>query len=253
MPIITQGKNISSSAQINPGVVENTDIADDAVSKAKMADDAVASSEIEDGAIVNADINSSAGIVDTKLATIATAGKVSGAALTLLANIPAGAGIIPPANLPALNGFERLGETILGAAASSISVASFAARKFLYFEWHRIDTAQAAGSYRLRFNSDTGANYARVGNVSQTSIIIGSTDTGDSYYVFHVTNRSANRKGGFMEGLFIFAAGTAPSRTNETFSWDNVLAQITTIAIDDDGANASIGAGSRLTVFGSID
>jgi hypothetical protein len=51
------------------------------------------------GGIVNADINASAGIVDTKLATISTAGKVSGAALTSLANTPSEAGVIPAANL----------------------------------------------------------------------------------------------------------------------------------------------------------
>lgn len=38
--------------------------------------------DIKDGEIVNADISSSAGIVDTKLATISTAGKVSGGAIT---------------------------------------------------------------------------------------------------------------------------------------------------------------------------
>lgn len=38
---------------------------------------------------------------DTYLAQITTAGKVSGAALTGLASIPAGAGVIPAANLPA--------------------------------------------------------------------------------------------------------------------------------------------------------
>lgn len=52
------------------------------------------------GSIVNADIDASAGIVDTKLATISTAGKVNGASLTGLASIPAGAGSIPIANLP---------------------------------------------------------------------------------------------------------------------------------------------------------
>lgn len=50
--------------------------------------------------ILNADISASAGIVDSKLATISTAGKVSGAALTSLANIPSGAGNVPSANLP---------------------------------------------------------------------------------------------------------------------------------------------------------
>jgi hypothetical protein len=42
----------------------------------------VTSTMILDGTIVNADINASAGIVDTKLATIATAGKVSNSATT---------------------------------------------------------------------------------------------------------------------------------------------------------------------------
>ena len=41
-----------------------------------------AAANIVDGTIVNADINASAGIVDTKLATIATAGKVSNSATT---------------------------------------------------------------------------------------------------------------------------------------------------------------------------
>ena len=42
----------------------------------------VTSTMILDGTILNADINASAAIVDTKLATIATAGKVSGTAIT---------------------------------------------------------------------------------------------------------------------------------------------------------------------------
>lgn len=49
--------------------------------------------------IVNADIDAGAAIAPTKLAQITTASKVSGAALTLLPNIPSGAGVIPVANL----------------------------------------------------------------------------------------------------------------------------------------------------------
>jgi hypothetical protein len=39
-------------------------------------------------------------IADSKLSTISTAGKVSGAAFTSLSSIPSGAGVIPIANLP---------------------------------------------------------------------------------------------------------------------------------------------------------
>jgi hypothetical protein len=47
-----------------------------------IAADAVTSAKIKDGEIVNADLSASAAIADTKLATIATAGKVSNSATT---------------------------------------------------------------------------------------------------------------------------------------------------------------------------
>jgi hypothetical protein len=100
MPGITNGSSIGSSAQINAGVIDNSDIADDIIETGKIKNETILSADIKDGEIVNADISASAGIVDTKLATISTAGKVSGAALTSLSSIPAGAGIIPAANLP---------------------------------------------------------------------------------------------------------------------------------------------------------
>ena len=51
------------------------------------------------GSILNADINASAAIVDTKLAQITTASKVHGTAITGLASVPSGAGILPIANI----------------------------------------------------------------------------------------------------------------------------------------------------------
>lgn len=49
--------------------------------------------------IVNADVGAGAGIADSKLAQITTASKVSGTALTELASVPSGAGVLPLANL----------------------------------------------------------------------------------------------------------------------------------------------------------
>jgi hypothetical protein len=53
------------------------------------------------GNITNDNISGSAGIVDTKLAQISTASKVSGAALTALGNTPSGAGTFPAVTLGA--------------------------------------------------------------------------------------------------------------------------------------------------------
>jgi len=57
--------------------------------------------------ITNSQISSGAAITDSKLAQITTASKVSGAALTSLSSIPAGAGIIPSANISITPVFEN--------------------------------------------------------------------------------------------------------------------------------------------------
>ena len=64
------------------GQVAAGGIATDAVTTVKIQDSAVTSAKIADGTIVNADVSASAAIVDTKLATISTASKVSNSATT---------------------------------------------------------------------------------------------------------------------------------------------------------------------------
>jgi hypothetical protein len=63
-----------------------------------IAADAVTSAKIKDGEIANADISSSAAIADTKLATIATSGKVSNSATTAIAANTASAIVARDAN-----------------------------------------------------------------------------------------------------------------------------------------------------------
>lgn len=53
--------------------------------------------------ITNAKVDDAAAIADTKLAQITTAGKVSGAAITLMTNVPSGAGRLPRANTPLIS------------------------------------------------------------------------------------------------------------------------------------------------------
>lgn len=92
MPSITNGNSISSSAQILDGIIVDADInAAAAISWSKV------NTALQ---VVNADVSATAAIVDTKLAQITTASKVSGAAITSLASLPAGAGVIPSANSP---------------------------------------------------------------------------------------------------------------------------------------------------------
>lgn len=65
--------------------------------------------------IVNADIASTAAIAGSKLATITTAGKLDGSAMTNLSNIPSGAGIIPAANVFPSGGFVAMWSGLVAA------------------------------------------------------------------------------------------------------------------------------------------
>lgn len=122
MPSITAGTGISSSTQLNAGVVDANAIATDAVDTAEIKSGAVTTDEIFDGTIINADISATAAIVDTKLAQITTANKVHGTSITGLASLPAGAGVIPAANIsgnPQVMAFP--GNGILQTATLSVA------------------------------------------------------------------------------------------------------------------------------------
>jgi hypothetical protein len=67
-----------NASQLNSGTVADARLS----ANVSLLGASIDSSEITDGTIVNADINAAAGIVDTKLATISTAGKVADSALS---------------------------------------------------------------------------------------------------------------------------------------------------------------------------
>lgn len=141
------------------------------------------------GNIDNANIKASAGIVDSKLNQITTAGKVAGDALTSLANIPSGAGLIPVANIdtgttaskilkldgsakiPAVDGSQL---TNLGVALASILDYGTSASS---------STARAQTALRICWGtlSVTGNSNASLSNLPFTSsssyIVVGTFGT----------------------------------------------------------------------------
>jgi hypothetical protein len=88
VPDARLGANLSrlgasiETGELADGAVTSTKLANDAVTSAKIADGAVTTAKIADGTLVNADLSPTAAIADTKLATIASPGKVANAATT---------------------------------------------------------------------------------------------------------------------------------------------------------------------------
>jgi len=121
--------------------------------------DAIALGTDSDLQITNAKVSASAAIVDTKLAQITTALKVSGTALTGFANIPSGAGVIPIANLPygtAANQLVKLdanaripaldGSLLSNVIATNLIISSQAQGDLVFFNgtiWTRLGAGTA--------------------------------------------------------------------------------------------------------------
>jgi len=93
------------------------------------------------GTLDTTNFSASAAIVDTQLAQITTASKVSGAAITGLASVPSGAGILPAANLPIL-------------AVNTVSVLSDGATPALDASLGNFFTLAAAGDRTIAVPSN---------------------------------------------------------------------------------------------------
>lgn len=133
--------------------------------------------------IVNAQIASGAAIADSKLATISTAGKVSGAALTSLTSVPAGAGVIPGANIPFATAAEvKTGTEAAEAVAPSTMISHEGVIKgWINFNGSGTPTSadnfnvssiddNGAGDYTINWDTNFGsANYAVVGSAREGS------------------------------------------------------------------------------------
>ena len=159
----------------------------------------VTSTMILDGTILNADINASAAIVDTKLATIATAGKVSGTAITsgnistsgsltststiTGANlIPTGSGV--PTNgiyLPAANqvavATNGVGQVFVGSGGS-LGVGTLNATNVAGKIHSRADGNEAKSLLVLQ-NRDAGGSAGGAIN-----FVNGGVDLGDSRFAY---------------------------------------------------------------------
>ena len=136
-----------------------------ATSSVSLPVDSIESAEITNDTIVNADINSAAAIVDTKLAQITTASKVSGTALTSLASIPASAGIIPQANM--LSGTTLSFKAIAGATLNTADSVYIQATSSIATTttWH------ASGADCLEFGDATGGDEQIGQSIAETLIV----------------------------------------------------------------------------------
>lgn len=107
------------------------------------------------GNITNANIAAAAGIGDTKLAQITTAGKVHGTSLTGLASVPSAAGIIPSANI---NTGVTAGDIYFVDTSDELPAVD--ARNLINLDASALSSG-AVGTARLGTGTASSTNYLR--------------------------------------------------------------------------------------------
>jgi len=173
--------------------------------------------------ITNAKVAAGAGIVDTKLAQIVTPGKVSGAAIVSLSNIPAGAGQVPLANLqnvPA-SGFvmgDLIVSTVTTARTGWTNVSATYANKFMRISATPL-SAGGADTFSL-----TLAEANLPGHTHAAGTLIGPAHT-------HTIRGAINDAGSGYYNLFLSQTGAGSGTTFITYSCGGVAVTDSTRSI----------------------
>jgi hypothetical protein len=158
-----------------------------------------------------------------------------------------------------VGGWQFLAYSALGSAGD-INVA-FSAREHLMIEW-LVTTMSVSTVPSLRFNGDTGANYARR-NTDFTGTVAASSSTGasrvelaetshsgDNWGVAQIFNQATKVKRLVGHGQYgSGSAAAAPIDFLVSAVWSNTTDQITSLQLDQT-SSGDIGAGSYVLIMG---
>lgn len=141
-----------------------------------------------------------------------------------------------PADIHTDNFWEELASVSGDGTSTTLSSGTITAKKYL---WTQLYTDESTNSV-MRFNSDSGSNYARRGSVNGAADFTVTSATGSSnlpssneaFGNCFIINNSAKEKLGISNSIDQNTAGAAnaPHRKEECIKWANTAAQITNIS-----------------------
>lgn len=172
--------------------------------------------------------------------------------------IPKGTGEVTKAGNP-IDWWEEIGRTTLGVAGDTITASSLSERTYLKIIINVLATGGTIG-IGIRFNNDSGTNYARrisdegaadASASSQTSLLIGTTGAWNQLGVLELTNMATSDKIaiGHQVGVNTTGGGSVPRRQELAGKWGNTSDQITRVDIVN-GGTGDFAIGSELIVLG---
>ena len=156
--------------------------------------------------------------------------------------------------------WEKLADVTAGGTVTSISSGTITARAYLKII---VIVAPTGGTLNLgiRFNNDSGANYAERGSTNGGADATGvslnqintktAIDANRQMTTGEWENTAAQEKLGIMQTVVRGSAGAnAPERKVGVYKWVNTATQITRVDAVDTGGTGDIASGSRLIVLG---
>lgn len=156
--------------------------------------------------------------------------------------------------------WEELGRTTLSSSGDTITVDNIPARNYLTIIFRAEDTDGTIGG-SIRFNNDSGTNYAERYSVSnaadttatsQTSALFrGGTGAYPQHVVGTVRNLAAEEKVQYWWGVNpnTDGAGNIPNRVEGVMKWANKVNQINRVDVINNGAG-DFAIGSEVIVLG---
>ena len=156
--------------------------------------------------------------------------------------------------------WERLAHVALSGAGDTIDSGTFTAKKNMKVIIHTIASGTILPT--LKFNNDSGSNYANRYNsdessettqTSQTSIQIDAiSGSFNQFHTMYITNVETKEKLLINEmiGANTAGAGNAPRRSENVAKWANTSSQITSIQVVNAGSG-DFDTGSYITVLGA--
>ena len=154
----------------------------------------------------------------------------------------------------------RLAHVALSGAGDTIDSGTFTAKKNMKVIIHTIASGTILPT--LKFNNDSGSNYANRYNsdessettqTSQTSIQIDAiSGSFNQFHTMYITNVETKEKLLINEmiGANTAGAGNAPRRSENVAKWANTSSQITSIQVVNAGSG-DFDTGSYITVLGA--
>jgi len=161
--------------------------------------------------------------------------------------------------------WELLCTTTLGSASNDMSCGAFTARKNLYVSVElRITSSGTAYTPVIRFNSDSGNNYAyrysanggadtTATSTSGLQTGLASNANGANQFTCTINNNTAgDRKSIYCFGVngLDSTVATLPGRSEMAGKWGDTSNQITTISIIRSAGTTQLNTGSTMTVWG---